>query len=96
MEQYKRATEILSERKHEMKLLAEALLEKETLDKDEIDELFGLKEKEEQVDLSLENEENIKVDNVVEPEKKKDFFNLPVWGGQNITSPSLSKNNENI
>lgn len=96
MEQYKRATEILSERKHEMKLLAEALLEKETLDKDEIDELFGLKEKEEQVDLSLENEENIKVDNVVEPEKKKDFFNLPVWGGHNITSPSLSKNNENI
>ena len=96
MKQYKRATEILSERKHEMKLLAEALLEKETLDKDEIDELFGLKEKEEQVELSLENEENIKVDNVVEPEKKKDFFNLPVWGGHNITSPSLSKNNENI
>ncbi len=77
-----------------MKLLAEALLEKETLDKDEIDELFGLKEK--PVELSLESEENIKVDTVIKSEKKKDFFNLPVWGGQNITSPSLSKKNENI
>ena len=95
MEQYTRAASILSERKREMKLLAEALLEKETLDKDEIDELFGLKEEQEKVFTAIED------DTIHQQEKDtkehQGFFKLPIWGGETvITSPSISKNKGNI
>jgi len=95
MEQYTRAASILSERKREMKLLAEALLEKETLDKDEIDELFGLKEDQEKVFTAIED------DTIHQQEKDskehQGFFKLPIWGGETvITSPSISKNKGNI
>lgn len=95
MEQYTRAASILSERKREMKLLAEALLEKETLDKDEIDELFGLKEDQEKVFTAIED------DTIHQQEKDskehQGFFKLPIWGGETvITSPSIFKNKGNI
>lgn len=95
MEQYSRAVAILSERKKEMKLLAEALLEKETLDKEEIDELFGLKEAEEEHFISLED--NHINNDKEEKSNQEELFKFPVWGGETITpSPSLSEKNQNI
>lgn len=72
-QQYIKARDLLIERKMEMKLLSEALLEKETLDIHEIRLLLGIEEeKEENEELST---------------KKKGFvvnldnLKLPKWGG---------------
>ena len=72
-QQYIKARDLLIERKVEMKLLSEALLEKETLDIHEIRLLLGIvEEKEESEDVSA---------------KKKSFvvnldnLTLPKWGG---------------
>lgn len=72
-QQYIKARDLLIERKVEMKLLSEALLEKETLDIHEIRLLLGIEEeKEENEDVSI---------------KKKGFvvnldnLTLPKWGG---------------
>lgn len=72
-QQYIKARDLLIERKMEMKLLSEALLEKETLDIHEIRLLLGIEEeKEENEELST---------------KKKGFvvnldnLTLPKWGG---------------
>lgn len=72
-QQYIKARDLLIERKVEMKLLSEALLEKETLDIHEIRLLLGIEEeKEESEDVSS---------------KKKSFvvnldnLTLPKWGG---------------
>ena len=87
IEQYDRAVKILTERKHEMELLTHALLEKEVLDKDEIDILFGQKE------LVVEKiTENVSVE---EDKKdivwKTDIFNSPMWGEvDSIVSPSMN------
>lgn len=87
IEQYDRAVKILTERKHEMELLTHALLEKEVLDKDEIDILFGQKEP-----VVEKITENVSVEEDQQAIVwKTDIFNSPIWGEvDSIVSPSMN------
>ena len=93
IEQYSRAVKILTERKHEMELLTHALLEKEVLDKDEIDILFGQKEPVvEKITENVSAEEDKK--DIV---WKTDIFNSPMWGEvESIISPSMNTEHNKI
>lgn len=92
-EQYERAVKILTEHKHEMELLTHALLEKEVLDKDEIDILFGQKEPVvEKIAEDLSNEKD--KEHIV---WKTDIFNSPIWGSvDSIVSPSMNEKHSEI
>lgn len=92
-EQYDRAVKILTERKHEMGLLTQALLDKEVLDKEEIDVLFGFKEP---VIQKITHTESIEHLNEEVPESENIFI-LPTWGNvDTIVSPSMNAKNDQV